>query len=144
MYLFVLVMLGLHRCAQSFSSCGEWRLLFCNSCRTWASHCGAFSCCGPQVMGLPASEVVMHGFSCGAIPGQGLLLTAERQIEGVWGRRSWWEMLVEESQAAMETRQYCWVMHRGWRHHHSLDRNDTKWGKRVKMEGDGTEMKKKL
>ena len=62
MYLFILVMLGLHRCAQSFSSCGEWS--FCNSCRTWASHCGAFSCCGPQVMGLPASEVVMHRFSC--------------------------------------------------------------------------------
>ena len=28
---------------------------------------------------------------CGAIPGRGLLLTAERQIKGVWGRRQWWE-----------------------------------------------------
>ena len=45
-------MLGLHCCAQSFSSCGEWRLLFCNSCCSRASHCGAFSCCGAQVIGL--------------------------------------------------------------------------------------------
>ena len=56
----------------------------------------------------------------GAIPEQALLLTAERGIEGMWGRRSWWEMLVEESQAAMEARGYCWVMHRGWSHYHSL------------------------
>ena len=34
---------------------------------------------------------------CGAIPGRGLLLTAERLIEGMWGRRSWWEMPVKES-----------------------------------------------
>ena len=26
---------------------------------------------------------------------------------------------VEESWAAMEARRYCWVTHRGWRHHHS-------------------------
>ena len=49
----------------------------------------------------------------GAIPGQGLLLTAERWIEGVWGRRQWWEMPVEESQAAMEARWCCWVTCRG-------------------------------
>ena len=53
---------------------------------------------------------------CGAIPGQGLLMTAERWMEGMWGRRLWWE----ETQAAMEARQYRWVMHRGWSHHHSL------------------------
>ena len=41
---------------------------------------------------------------CGAIPGQGLLLTVERQIEGLSGRRSWWEMPVEESQTDMEAR----------------------------------------
>ena len=57
---------------------------------------------------------------CGAIPGQGLLLTAKRQIKGMWGRRSWWEMPVEESQAAMEARRYCWVTRKGWSHHHSL------------------------
>ena len=34
---------------------------------------------------------------CGAIPGWGLLLTAERQMEGMWGRRLWWEKPVEES-----------------------------------------------
>ena len=44
----------------------------------------------------------------------------ERQIEGMWGRRLWWEMPVEESRAAMEARQYCWVMWREWSHHHSL------------------------
>ena len=57
---------------------------------------------------------------CGAIPGRGLLLTEDRQIEGTWGRRSWWEMPVEESHAAMEARQYCWVTRRGWSHHYSL------------------------
>ena len=60
---------------------------------------------------------------CGAIPGRGLLLTAERQIEGMWGRRLWWEMPVEESQVAMEARWYCWLRvttRRVWCHHYSL------------------------
>jgi len=57
---------------------------------------------------------------CGAIEGQGLLLTVERQIEGMWGRRFWGEMPVEESWAAKEARPYCWVMRRGWSHHHSF------------------------
>ena len=57
---------------------------------------------------------------CGAIPGWGLLLIAERQIKGIGGRRSWWEMPVEESRAAMEARGYCWVTHSGWSHHHIL------------------------
>ena len=57
---------------------------------------------------------------CGAIPRRGLLLPSERRIEGMWGRRLWWEMPVEESQAAMEARRYCWVIHRGWSHPHSL------------------------
>ena len=56
---------------------------------------------------------------CGAIPGQGVLLTAERWIKGMGGRRLWWEMPVEKSQAAMEARQYCWVMRRAWSHHHN-------------------------
>jgi len=38
----------------------------------------------------------------------------------MWGKRSWWEMLVEENQAAMETRWYCWITRRGWSHYHSL------------------------
>ena len=29
-------------------------------------------------------------------------------------------MLVEENQAAMETRWYCWITRRGWSHYHSL------------------------
>ena len=56
----------------------------------------------------------------GSIPGQGLLLPAERWIEKRWGIRLWWERPVEQSRAAMEARQYCWVMCRGWSHHHSL------------------------
>ena len=51
---------------------------------------------------------------CGAIPGRGRLLTVERRIQGVWGRRSWWEMPLEESQASVEARRYCWVTYRGW------------------------------
>ena len=57
---------------------------------------------------------------CGAIIGQGLLLTAERQMEGMWRRRLWWETPVEESWAAMEARWYCWVTRKGWSHHHSV------------------------
>ena len=57
---------------------------------------------------------------CGAISGLGLLLTVERRTEGMWGRRPWWEMAVEESQTAMEARRYGWVTWSGWRHHHSL------------------------
>ena len=44
---------------------------------------------------------------CGVIPGRGLLLTVERDIERRRGRRLWWEIPVEESRAAMEARQYC-------------------------------------
>jgi len=57
---------------------------------------------------------------CGANPGRGLLLTVEIQIEGMWGRRSWWEMPMEKSQGAMEARWYSWVMLSGWNHHQSL------------------------
>ena len=39
---------------------------------------------------------------CGTIPGRGLLLTAWRWTERTWGRRLWWEVPIEESQAAME------------------------------------------
>ena len=56
---------------------------------------------------------------CEAIPGWGLLLNEERQIEGMWGWRLLGGMPMEESQAAMGTRWYCWVMCRGWSHHHS-------------------------
>ena len=57
---------------------------------------------------------------CGAVPVQWLLWTVERWIEEMWGRRLWWETPVEESQAAMEARWYCWVTRRSWSHHHSL------------------------
>ena len=44
---------------------------------------------------------VLEFRDCGAIPGWGLLLTAERLTEGMWGRRLWGETPVQESQAAM-------------------------------------------
>ena len=52
----------------SFSSCGERGLL---SICAWASHCGGFSCCGPQALGWPgfsscSSQALEHRFnSCG-------------------------------------------------------------------------------
>ena len=50
-----MAVLGLHCCAQAFSSCGE---------RT--SHCRGFSCCGARALGAQASVVVAHGLSsCG-------------------------------------------------------------------------------
>ena len=36
--------------------------------------------------------------------------------------------LLEETQAAMEARQYCWVMHTGWSQHHSLSPPHTRIG----------------
>ena len=44
---------------------------------------------------------------CGAIPKQRLLLTVERWIKGMSGRRLWWEMLVEEGRAVMEASRCC-------------------------------------
>ena len=36
-------------------------------CGAWASHCGGFSCCGAQALGVQASVVVARGLSsCGA------------------------------------------------------------------------------
>ena len=41
-------MLGLHCCAQAFSSCSEWGLL--STCGAQASHCSGFSCCGARAL----------------------------------------------------------------------------------------------
>ena len=68
----------------------------------------------------PLEGAAAGSWSQGAIPGQALLLTVKRGLEGMWGRGLLCKMPVEESQAAMEARQYCWVTHRGWSHHHSL------------------------
>ena len=57
---------------------------------------------------------------CGAIPGWGLQLTARRWPEGMWGRRLWWEMPVEEKQAVIEAKWYFWVICRRCSHHYSL------------------------
>ena len=63
-YLFLLLAaLGLRCCAQSFSSCGEQRLLCCGA---RASHWGSFSCYGARALGVRASVVVTRGLSsCG-------------------------------------------------------------------------------
>ena len=39
-----------HCCTWTFSICGEWGLL--SSCGVWASHCGSFSSCGAQTLGM--------------------------------------------------------------------------------------------
>ena len=44
---------------------------------------------------------LLEGAAAGS-PGRGLLLTVERQTEGMRGRRLRWEMPVKESRAAME------------------------------------------
>ena len=44
-----------------------------------------------------AQQLELEFRDSGAIPGQGLLLTAERQTEGIRGRRLWLEMPVEET-----------------------------------------------
>ena len=56
-YLF-LSALGLHCCAQAFSSCGEQGLLFVAVAQ--ASHCRGFSCCRAWALGKRASVVVAH------------------------------------------------------------------------------------
>ena len=70
---YFLAVLGLHCCAQAFSSCGERGLLLVV---VRASHCGGFSCCGARALGAQASVVVAHRLSCsaacGIFPDQGL------------------------------------------------------------------------
>ena len=51
--------------------------------------------------------------------GEGCCLLWRDRWRGCEGG-DWWEMQVEENQAAMEERLYCWVTCRGWSHHHSL------------------------
>ena len=71
----------------------------------------------------PLEGAVAGSWSLGIVEqsqGKGCCWLQTDRVEGMWGRRSWWEMPVEESQAAKEARQYCWVMHREWSHHHSL------------------------
>ena len=67
-YLFIylfLAALGLHCCAQAFSSCGERGATL--HCGARASHFGGFSCCGARVLGARASVVVARRLSsCGS------------------------------------------------------------------------------
>ena len=60
-----MAVLGLHCCAQAFSSCGERELLF--HCSAQASHCSVFFCCGAWALSVRASVVVARGLSsCGS------------------------------------------------------------------------------
>ena len=52
-----MAVLGLHCCAQAFSSCGEWGLLFL---AVRGLHCGGYSCWGARALGVQASVVVTH------------------------------------------------------------------------------------
>ena len=51
----------------------------------------------------PQEGAVAGSWSLGIVERE-LLLTTERQIKEMGGRRLWWEMLVEESQPAMDAR----------------------------------------
>ena len=90
--------------------------LVCGSVNEWESDSPCHNYTSPRL----CSSWELEFKDCGAIPRQGLLLTAEWQMEGMWRRRLCWEMPMEESQAAMEARRYCWVTCKGWSHHHSL------------------------
>ena len=63
-------MLGLRCSVWAFSSCGERGQLFVavhGLLIVVASHCGGFSCCGAQALGVRASVVVACGLSsCGS------------------------------------------------------------------------------
>ena len=64
--MFSIVLIYLFRHAGSLLL---WKSL--SSCNEWASHCGAFSCCGPWALGAWASVAVAGGprvqvSSCGS------------------------------------------------------------------------------
>ena len=61
MYTLFMVVLGLHGCAQAFSSFRDCGLL--SSCGAQASHSGGFSCCRACALGAWASV----SFSTGAL-----------------------------------------------------------------------------
>ena len=60
-------MLGLGCCTQAFSGCSKQGLF--SGCGVQASHWGSCSCCGAQAIGVRASEVAAHRFSCPAACG---------------------------------------------------------------------------
>ena len=79
-------MLGLLCCAQAFSSCGEWGLLY--FVVPQASHCGGFSCCRARALGTQASVAVAHGHSsCGSQALKRRLSSCSAQallLRGMW------------------------------------------------------------
>ena len=62
-----MAVLGLGCCTQAFSGCGKQGLF--PGCGAQASHRGSCSCCAAQAIGVRASEVAAHRFSCPAACG---------------------------------------------------------------------------
>ena len=63
--MYFLAALGLRCCAQAFSSCSEWELLFIVVCGLLIVV--ASLCCRAQALGTQASGVVARGLSsCGS------------------------------------------------------------------------------
>ena len=72
-YLF-LVVLGFHCCTKTLSSSREWGLL--SFCSLPASHCGGFSCCKAQALGvwdLVVAACWLSGSLASVVAAQGLL-----------------------------------------------------------------------
>ena len=71
----------------------------------------------------PLEGAVVGSWSLGIVEpsqGKGCCWLWRDGVKGMWGRRLWWEMHVEESWVAMEVKRYYWVMYSGWNHHHNL------------------------
>ena len=76
LFIFLLRWFFIATCGLSLAVVGGWGATL--GCGAQASHCGGFSCCGAQALGVRASVVVAHGLSCstacGIFPDQGLNL----------------------------------------------------------------------
>ena len=98
-YLFLAV-LGFCCYAWAFSSCGkvgEGGLLA--TCIAWIFHCGGFSCCGVQSLGMQASVVVAWGLSSCNVRTLGRKgfshCRAWAQLLQLTGSRAWASVVVE-------------------------------------------------
>ena len=94
----------MHLQSHVIVSCGETLVQYFGSSSVFGQELRKVQAYGSWVEHNAMWEWLRMG---GTIPRQGLLLTVERRIEGPYGRRSWWEMLVEESHTDMEARRYC-------------------------------------
>ena len=103
---------------------GDYSLLRCT-----APHCGGFSCCGAQALGVRASVVVAHGLSCfvacGIFPtrarthvpciGRQILnhcttREALRMFLKLGKEMSQFELLIQENRVSRWSRQICLIL----------------------------------